>query len=198
MSRLVTAATQLLKLADELEAQAESKTAFVCAGCGHVNTLGGINSAIRKYASEQVEPFDLQNNLVTVDDSCKCPSCGGAMKYMPTAESEKFYVVMADEDPESPVVPEGVPGILPEGTPVTPEVAVPGEGIPPEVPEVPEGSESPEAAPAAPGTEIPGTEIPGAEGIPMGSPEEGKKDDDDDDATPEVVINQEKLAMYLG
>lgn len=195
MSRLVTAATQLLKLADELEAQAEAKTAFVCAGCGHVNTLGGINSAIRKYASEQTEPFDIQNNLVTVDDSCKCPSCGGAMKYMPTAESEKFYVVMADEDTDPQEVPVATPDALPVGTPVAPEEAPLVGEAPTEVPGVPEGSALPEVTPVA--TEVGTTPT---EGFPVASPEEGKKDDDDDneEGTPEVAINQEKLAMYLG
>lgn len=188
MSRLVTAATQLLKLADELEAQAEAKTAFVCAGCGHVNTLGGINAAIRKYASEQTEPFDLQNNLVTVGDSCKCPSCGGGvMKYMPTAESEKFYVVMADEGPD-PI------GAMPpsEETSVHPEEA-------PET-ELP-STEAPETE--LPSTEAPETEegVSVEEGMPTKSPEDGKRDEGEDkgeEDTPEVAVNQEKLALYLG
>ncbi len=177
MSRLVTAATQLLKLADEIEAQAEAKTAFACSGCGHVNTLGGINSAIRKYASEQAGPFDLQSNLVSVDDSCKCPSCGGAMKYMPTAESEKFYVVMADEGPDST-----------EAMPPSEETSVPPE--------------------EDPGTELPSTEDPEGEegvsveeGMPTESPEDGKRDEGEgngEEDTPEVAVNQEKLAMYLG
>jgi hypothetical protein len=196
MSRLVTAATQLLKLADELEAQAEAKTAFVCAGCGHVNTLGGINAAIRKYASEQTEPFDLQKNLVTVDDSCKCPSCGGAMKYMPTAESEKFYVVMADEDTDPQEDPGASPDAQPVGAPVVPEEAPLVGEAPTEVPGIQEGSELPGITPAA---NEEGT--PTAEGFYAGSPEEGKKedgDDEDEESTPGVTINQEKLARYLG
>lgn len=196
MSRLVTAATQLLKLADELEAQAEAKTAFVCAGCGHVNTLGGINTAIRKYASEQTEPFDLQKNLVTVDDSCKCPSCGGAMKYMPTAESEKFYVVMADEDTDPLEDPGASPDAPPVGAPVVPEEAHLVGEAPTEVPGIQEGSELPDITPAA---NEEGT--PTAEGFSAGSPEEGKKedgDDEDEEGTPGVTINQEKLARYLG
>jgi ssDNA-binding Zn-finger/Zn-ribbon topoisomerase 1 len=106
MSKIVTAAEQLLKLADELEARAEMNTVFACTDCGHSKTLKNINDSIRKYAAESKTACDLGAMTVTVNDQVKCPECGQPMAYAPTPESERFYIATANEGLEELHTPE--------------------------------------------------------------------------------------------
>lgn len=96
MSRYVTAAEQLLKIADSLEKEAAEKTLFACSGCGHTASLEEINDSIKKHASKVASEggeFDLNSSLVTVNDRVRCASCKeSAMAYVATPESEKFYM----------------------------------------------------------------------------------------------------------
>jgi len=103
--RLVTAAEQLLKLADELEAQAERVTVFACADCGHSKNLQEINATIKKYAAnEKIACADL---LVGVNDRVKCAACeGGTMVYVATEESERYYVNAAEMEEEGETTKE--------------------------------------------------------------------------------------------
>lgn len=83
------AAEELLQVADEIEAQADQVTQFVCADCNHTATLDAINSR-RKEAAEGAGE-DVKVAKVTVNDSVTCLACGGTMSYNPTQASEQFY-----------------------------------------------------------------------------------------------------------
>jgi hypothetical protein len=98
--RLVTAAEQLLKLADTLEAEAQKITVFACADCGHSKSLQEINATIKKYAaSEKIASDDL---IVHVNDTIKCAACeSGTMSYMPTEGSARYYVNAAEMEDEA-------------------------------------------------------------------------------------------------
>ena len=87
---LKKAAEELFKIADDIEAQAEEVTNFVCASCNHTATLATIN-ARRKEAAEG-EEGEITVARVTVNDSVSCPACGGEMTYNPTEASEQYYV----------------------------------------------------------------------------------------------------------
>lgn len=86
---LKKAAEELLQVADDIEAQADQVTQFVCASCNHTATLETINTR-RKEAAEGVDG-EVQVAKVTVNDSVACPACGGTMAYSPTEASEQFY-----------------------------------------------------------------------------------------------------------
>lgn len=112
MSRVVTAAEQLIKLAEELEREAAEHTVFACMSCGHTNTLRTMNEGIRKYASslpsEEAAKFDVNGALISVGDKVKCPACKSAnMQYMATPDSERFYITAAEEDTPSVAAPVG-------------------------------------------------------------------------------------------
>lgn len=105
MSRLVTAAEHLLRLADELEKEAAEKTLFSCGGCGHVASMSEINSEIKKFASKEASEgrkVVLSSLLVEVNDVVKCASCGeGFMSYASTPDSEPYYVDVDHEEKEA-------------------------------------------------------------------------------------------------
>ena len=85
------AATELLKIADEIEAQAENVTQFVCNSCHHTATLAKINEKRKAAASSSGE--NVVVNDVTVNDQVACPACDdGVMAYVATDESKKFYI----------------------------------------------------------------------------------------------------------
>lgn len=102
MSKIKTAADQLLALASQLEKEAAEKTIFACEGCGHVASLEEINGEITKYASKVASEggsFDSKKAMVTVNDTVKCSGCeDGKMHYAATDESEKYYA--SEEDLE--------------------------------------------------------------------------------------------------
>lgn len=86
---LKNAAEDLLKVADELEVEANSVTEFVCDKCSHTATLAEINQR-RREAGEKVGE-DVTVEPVTVNDTVSCPACDGIMSYRPSEASERFY-----------------------------------------------------------------------------------------------------------
>lgn len=99
MSRIVTAAlaSQILKLAEELEKEANLVSDFVCDSCGHTNKLASINSAISEATSIPVEKLGSYKVLAT--DTVKCPKCEkGKMSFVMSSESAPFYENKEIED----------------------------------------------------------------------------------------------------
>lgn len=86
---LKKAAEELLKVADELEVEANSVTEFVCDKCNHTATLAEINDR-RREAAEKVEG-NVEVEAVTVNDTISCPACDGVMSYRPNETSARFY-----------------------------------------------------------------------------------------------------------
>jgi len=90
------AADRLLKIADELEKAASLNTFYICNACSHTSSLANINDRRTKVASEG--GFD-KVSKVTIQDKVACPACQGVMEYVPTEDSEKYYIqVSAAED----------------------------------------------------------------------------------------------------
>lgn len=86
---LKQAAEELLKIADEIEKEAEEVTKFVCQKCNHTAALATINKMRREAAESAEEKVTVAD--VTVNDSVQCPACDGHMIYTATEESEPFY-----------------------------------------------------------------------------------------------------------
>lgn len=92
---LKEAAQELLKVADDIEAEAAQVTKFVCDSCNHTATLATINAKRKQAAEDAGENVSVSE--VTVNDKIVCPACDeGTMSYQATEESERFYV-----EPES-------------------------------------------------------------------------------------------------
>lgn len=88
---LKEAAEELLRVADEIEAEAEQVTDFVCDTCNHTATLAKINQK-RVQAAEQAGE-DVTVSKVTVNDQVACPACDeGTMAYHASEASERFYI----------------------------------------------------------------------------------------------------------
>lgn len=101
---LKQAAEDLLKIADEIEVQADSVTQFVCDKCNHTATLAKINEKRKTAAKEAGENVTVGS--VTVNDQVACPACDdGVMSYVASEESEKFYI---EEKEAAEVTPEEV------------------------------------------------------------------------------------------
>lgn len=94
-SSIKLAAEKLMKIADELEKEASANTYFVCDSCNHTASLAEINTR-RKIAAEKDKIENLAS--VTVNDTIMCVACGGKMAYVPTDDSEKYYVEAEEED----------------------------------------------------------------------------------------------------
>lgn len=90
-------AEKLLEIADKLEKEAEENTYFVCMDCNHTATLSDINKK-RKVAAEKLNLEEVEK--VTVNDIIKCAACGGKMMYVPTEDSERYYIEAAEEEEE--------------------------------------------------------------------------------------------------
>lgn len=111
MNRVVTAAQQLQKIAEDLEREAAEQTVFACLSCGHSTNLQEMNASIRKsaasFSTEKLASFNIESALVTVNDQVRCPACKtGTMSYLASAESERFYVTAAEDTtavPEKPL-----------------------------------------------------------------------------------------------
>jgi hypothetical protein len=86
---LKNAAEELLKIADDIEKEAEEVTLFVCAGCNHTATLGAINQKRKEAAEGSEDNVTVQD--VTVNDTVKCPACEGDMAYKATKASDPYY-----------------------------------------------------------------------------------------------------------
>ena len=86
---LKKAATDLLKLADDIEAQANEVTQFVCDKCNHTASLAKINGTRKTMAKEAGENVTVSE--ITVEDTIACPACEGVMAYKETEESKGFY-----------------------------------------------------------------------------------------------------------
>jgi len=98
---LKKAAEELLKIADEIEVQANEVTNFVCDKCNHTATLTKINEKRSAAASEA--DGDVTVSEVTINDRIACPACDdGVMSYVATEESEKFYVEEKTAEEEKP------------------------------------------------------------------------------------------------
>lgn len=97
---LKQAAEELLKIADEIEKEAEEVTQFVCEKCNHTAALATINT-MRKEAAESAEETITVAD-VTVNDSIQCPACDGLMSYKATEASESYYF-----DPEKKASEDG-------------------------------------------------------------------------------------------
>ena len=111
-------AEELLKIADEIDAQAADVTNFVCDKCNHTTTLSKIN-ATRKTAAGAV------GNNVTVSDisvndkvACPAPECGGTMSYKASDASAPYYY---DEDAKVEAAKEPAPKEIAEEKKETPE-----------------------------------------------------------------------------
>jgi hypothetical protein len=98
------AATELLKIADELEQEANEVTQFVCAKCNHTATLATINTRRVEAAQKAASDKDIVVSKITVNDEVSCPACGGVMAYVATEASEKFYI---DPEKQAKDCPEG-------------------------------------------------------------------------------------------
>ncbi len=83
------AAEELLKIADDIEKEAEEVTQFVCTECNHTATLASINGQ-RKEAAENSED-NVTVNDVTVNDTLQCPACTGTMAYAASEASDAYY-----------------------------------------------------------------------------------------------------------
>ena len=86
---LKNAAEELLKIADDIEKEAEGVTLFVCAGCNHTATLGAINQKRKEAAESSEDSVTVQD--VTVNDTVNCPACEGVMAYKVTEASDPYY-----------------------------------------------------------------------------------------------------------
>lgn len=86
---LKQAAEDLLKVADEIEKEAEEVTQFVCEECNHTASLAKINAARDEAGKEAGENVTVSR--ISVNDSIICPACGGKMAYQETEDSSKFY-----------------------------------------------------------------------------------------------------------
>ena len=84
------AAEELLKIADDIEQEAQEVTNFVCAECNHTATLATINQS-RRTAAEQIDE-NVRVADITVNDEIACPACDGVMSYQASDESEKYYI----------------------------------------------------------------------------------------------------------
>lgn len=97
-------AEELLKIADEIEKEAEAVTKFVCEGCNHTATLSLINERRDVAAKEAGENVHVAK--ITVNDKVLCPACGGNMSYVASEESEAYYFdpekAAAEESAEEP------------------------------------------------------------------------------------------------
>lgn len=95
------AAEKILKLAEEIEKEAQEKSYFVCDACNHTANLSSINNRRKEAASEygidKIEPVTIEDEL-----SCAVPGCEGTMKYVATEESERFYVESNEDDEVGP------------------------------------------------------------------------------------------------
>lgn len=87
---LKEAAQELLKVAEDIEKEAEAVTNFVCESCNHTATLETINARRKEVAKEAGENVVVSN--ITVNDVVSCPACGGDMKYSATEASEQYYI----------------------------------------------------------------------------------------------------------
>jgi len=92
-------AEELLKIADEIEKEAEAVTKFVCEGCNHTATLSLINDRRDAAAKEAGENVHVAR--ITVNDKVLCPACGDNMSYVASEESEAYYF-----DPEKAAAEE--------------------------------------------------------------------------------------------
>lgn len=86
---LKQAAEELLKIADDIEKEAEGVTYFVCDKCNHTATLASINQK-RKEAAENAKESVTVNDIA-VNDTVHCPACEGIMAYRATEASEAYY-----------------------------------------------------------------------------------------------------------
>jgi hypothetical protein len=119
------AAENLLKLAADLEREAFDHTYFVCDKCSHTANLTTINDKRAKTASERGIK---KVNAVTVNERLACPACDGVMSYVPTEESQRYYVEAADDmKPEEIAPPTDMPSDEPPAAPVKKE---PAPGLP--------------------------------------------------------------------
>ena len=96
---LKKAAEELLKIADDIEKEAEEVTQFVCDKCNHTATLSSIND-FRKKAAEKSED-NVTVSEVTVNDTLQCPACEGIMAYAASEASDAYYF-----DPEKKATEE--------------------------------------------------------------------------------------------
>lgn len=126
-------AKRLLKLADQIEREASNNSYFVCDNCNHTASLSEINDRRIKLASE--EDLDMEVQRVTVNDRVKCAACEGVMVYVPSEESERYYVTAEDEveedgETETPKEDEdsGEVGVDDSVTPMKGESKSPAEG----------------------------------------------------------------------
>lgn len=98
---LKEASQELLKLADDIEKEANEVTEFVCDKCNHTATLAAINGK-RVEASKTVDKTVIVAAL-TVEDKIHCPACEGIMAYKATEASEAYYIdteKKSQDDPE--------------------------------------------------------------------------------------------------
>lgn len=99
---LKEASEELLKIADDIEMEANEVTEFVCAGCNHTASLAKINGKRVELAKEAGENVTV--SPITVNDKVACPACGGTMAYKATEAAEKYYF-----DPEKAAAEEKKP-----------------------------------------------------------------------------------------
>ena len=98
---LKVAAENLLKVADQIEREAEQKTVFACESCNHTATLAEINAARKSFAEKEASETGKSVRVakITVNDKVACGNCGeGAMCYESDEVSSKYWVEAADED----------------------------------------------------------------------------------------------------
>jgi hypothetical protein len=98
---LKVAAENLLKIADQIEKEAEQKTIFACESCNHTVTLAEINSIRKSFAEKEAadsgQPVHVSK--ITVNDKVACGDCGeGCMCYEADEQSSKYWVEAAEED----------------------------------------------------------------------------------------------------
>jgi DNA-directed RNA polymerase subunit RPC12/RpoP len=86
---LKEASEELLKIADDIEKEANEVTEFVCVGCNHTASLAKINGKRVELAKEAGENVTV--SPITVNDKVACPACGGTMAYKATEAAEKYY-----------------------------------------------------------------------------------------------------------
>jgi len=146
-SGIKLAAEKLMKIANELEKEASVNTYFVCDRCNHTASLSEINSR-RKVAAEKSKIEHIA--AITVNDIITCVACGGKMAYVPTEDSEKYYIEAEEDDlgddifepvnegeetKETDIIEETpeAPMEAPEGTPE--ETSEVSEEMPSEIPE---------------------------------------------------------------
>lgn len=90
------AAKRLLKLADQIDREASENSYFVCDHCNHTASLAEINDRRVKLASEEDPGIEVQR--VTVNDRIKCAACDGAMEYVASEGSDRYYVAAEGEE----------------------------------------------------------------------------------------------------